>query len=295
MSVSRPVWIYNRTICSGLGDRLGALLTVAALAHISNVDVEMEWCNGELSRVYGNFRTHIPQWEGFNYSRVEFLETFTIPQNIRLVDSFENRHLPAVSYTTGELPADEGRDQVYTLASRTTHLSKPVHPLHFTRAYFIVGSHLQPRFSSQDAAYVVVHVRAPGKNTYAPRYVRDLSLFCTKRVVKSILREKYKVIVVSDDHAYAAQVIPLGALTVSNGNSFDDFALLLGATGIVQHAATGYSSYSSVPSMAHGIPLINTYKGEDHRYYIFHERPVEFHTCGERKQFLSRLSAHSVK
>ena len=283
------VWVYNRTICSGLGDRLGALLTVAALARISNVDVEMEWCDGDLSRVYGNVRAHIPEWHGFNYSRVEFLDAFGVPSNIRLVDKFTERGRPSVSYVGGELPAEEARDQVYTLASRTTHLHKPAHHDDFVRAYHVVGAQLAPRQPTTHG-YVVLHVRAPGKNSYAPRYVRDPGLFCTRRILSAILRRDYPVILISDDLAFAQEAVAPHVLPIANGTAFEDMALLLGALGIVQHSPTGYSSYSSVPAMARGIPLINTYKGEDHRYRLFDELPSEFHTCAQRKRFLKRLS-----
>ena len=219
--VPRPVWIYDRTICSGLGDRLGALLTVATLAHIASVDVEMEWCGGELSRVYGNVRTHIPEWYGFNYSRVEFLDAFGVPTNVRLVDQFEDRSLPAISFVGNELPAEEGRDQVYTLASRTTHLSRPVHSDDFTRAYYVVGSQLAPRQPQTTGPYVVLHVRAPGKNSYAPRYVRDPTLFCTLKVLESVLRQGHTVILISDDLDFATAAIAPHILTVSNGTAFE--------------------------------------------------------------------------
>ena len=290
LTPTQPVWIYDRTICSGLGDRLGALLTVATLAHMAAVDVEMEWCSGDLSRVHGNVRAHIPEWTGFNYSRVEFLDAFSVPPSIRLVDRFEDRSLPSISFVGNELPAEEGRDQVYTLASRTTHLSWPVHSDDFTRAYHVVGAQLASRQPRPMGPYVVLHVRAPGKNTYAPTSVRDPSLFCTRRVLRSVLGHGHQVVLISDDLAFAMAAIAPHSLTVADGTAFGDMALLLGATGIIQHSPTGYSSYSSVPAMAHGIPLLNTYTGQDHRYRLFDTLPVEFHTCAQRKRFVSRLN-----
>ena len=182
------------------------------------------------------------------------------------------------------------RKQVYTTASRTTRLQKAVHPDDFTRAYHIVGAQLAPRVQPERG--VVLHVRAPGDNTYAPRYERDPSLFCTLKVLSSVLKRGHKVVVISDDleHAWGALQPHSDMLTFSRGTAFDDMAVLLGATGIVQHSPTGYSSYSSVPAMARGIPLLNTYMGDDHRYSSFLEMPKEFHTCAQRKRFVRRLA-----
>ena len=38
-----------------------------------------------------------------------------------------------------------------------------------------------------------------------------------------------------------------------------DFDLLLGATGIIQHSKKGWSSYSSVAAMVSAVPLLNTW------------------------------------
>ncbi len=58
--------------------------------------------------------------------------------------------------------------------------------------------------------------------------------------------------------------------------------LALSAVAIVQHASTGWSSYTSVPAMAKGIPLINTFTGNNHRFDLFSkhgEIPSEFYAC----------------
>lgn len=290
----KAVWIYDRVICSGLGDRLGAMLTVAALASVSNVKVEMEWCSSEKSRVHGNVHAFIPQWTGFNYSLSEFKSKFQIPFNIEIVDHFTDKTRPSVSFTGNELAAEEGLDQVYTTASRTTRLLKPTHPLDFIRAYHVVGSQFAERHPTNlSAPYVVLHVRAPGHNSYAPRYERDLSMFCTLKILRKTLALGHTILVISDDLSFArAALSPYNeteTLVFTNGTAFEDMGLLLNAIGIIQHAPTGYSSYSNVPSMARGIPLINTYLGQDHRYSILDKVPDEFYTCYERKQFVRRL------
>ena len=290
IGMAAEIWVYDRTICSGLGDRLGAMLTVATLAHIAGVQVEMEWCSLEEGRNYGNIKEHIPTWVGYNYSLTEFEGAFWLPRNVRWVERFSDTTRPKVSYVGNELPAHEALDQAYTTASRTTRLHKTVHPDDFIRAYYIVGAQLAPRV--QPERNVVLHVRAPGVNNYAPRAVRELSFFCTRKVLASVLRAGYEVVVVSDDLQHARDVLEpyVDALTFVDGAPFDHMAILLGALGIIQHCTMGYSSYSSVPAMARGIPLINTYKGEDHRYVLFQDVPKEFHTCAQRRRFIKRLS-----
>ena len=47
----------------------------------------------------------------------------------------------------------------------------------------------------------------------------------------------------------------------ASANRLCDFAVLLNATAIIQHATNAWSSYSSVPAMIRGIPLLNTWIG----------------------------------
>ena len=110
--MAAEVWLYDRTICSGLGDRLGAMLTVATLAHLAGVQVEMEWCDGEKSRDFGDVRTHIPTWVGFNYSLPELEAAFRIPGGVRWVQSFSDTAARRVVWVGNELPAHEALDQV---------------------------------------------------------------------------------------------------------------------------------------------------------------------------------------
>jgi hypothetical protein len=73
---------------------------------------------------------------------------------------------------------------------------------------------------------------------------------------------------------------------------FKDMQLLTAATGIIQHASEGWSSFSSVPAMAKGIPILSTFKRGGHRYEFFGkygEIPDEFFNCSRMKHFF-----HSV-
>ena len=295
--VPRPVWVYNRTICTGLGDRVGAMLTVATLAYIANVDIEIQWC-GDPQHTYAQINVFIPRWKGYNMPLAEFKKMFTIPANIRLVEQFTSNGSYSVSYTGNELPAEESLDQVYTLASRTTRLLKMVARDDFIRAYHVVGS----QFASQSPSpvrydYVVLHMRALDRNTYDWGEWNPSS-YCTRKVLQSLLRHGYPVRVISNNVEWANEALyPLNdtdGLTFSDTSAYQGMSLMLNALGIVQHAQQGYSSYSSVPSMAHGVPLLSTYKGSKHRYIMYSELgevPPEFHTCGQRKGFLMLLAS----
>ncbi len=77
-------------------------------------------------------------------------------------------------------------------------------------------------------------------------------------------------------------------------SAYDDFSLLLGASGIVQHAWGGWSSFSTVPALASGAALINTFRGVPHRYGLFRAQggclPSELYDCTQRDEFVERVS-----
>ena len=274
------------------------MLTVSTLAYLSNVEVEFEWCT-DPNVIYSNQRRFMPGWSGFNYSLPVFLEMFRIPVNIRLVERFSEQEMPLVSYTGNELVADDAMDQVYTLASRTTRLLLPVSNEAFIRAYHVVGSQLASRHpQAPHRPYVVIHMRAPDSNTYAHNW--DPTLFCTNKLVRSALRHNLTLFVISNDLKWATETLSAhgggDSVKLVNGSAFDDMALLLNSLAIIQHATPGYSSYSNLPSMARGIPLLNTYKGKDHRYLLFQKYgdiPNEFYTCSQRRGFMERVE-HSM-
>ena len=181
------LWRYNLTICSGLGDCLGALLTAAALAHVAKVDVEMEWCS-DPSVTYQQVLPYMPGFYGWDYPLDEFLQTFEIPPNIRLVAKYSQGRLPEVSYTGNELPAVEAHDQLYTLASRTTKIGHhPVRSKDFVRAYHVAGAQLQSKVPWQKQGYIVLHMCGFDANTVGvvldTKRDWDPSLFCTHKVV----------------------------------------------------------------------------------------------------------------
>ena len=286
------LWRYNRTICTGLGDRLGALLTVAALAHVANVDVEMEWC-GDPQSIYPHQRAYMPQWYGFHYPLDAFLQTFEIPTNIKLVPRYSKATLAEVAYTGNELVSEEAQDQVYTLACRTTQIGRHAAPYHdFVRAYHVVGAQLRYKIAAAHRNHVVLHMRGWDTNTFA--YGWEPSSFCTDKVLSGALRRGFHVVVISNNLTWASTTLQQNKVSFIQGSAFEDMGLMLSARGIIQHAPPGYSSYSNVPAMAKGIPLISTFRGPHHRFKRFLEHgdvPNEFYTCSTQKAFFQRVVA----
>ena len=109
---------------------------------------------------------------------------------------------------------------------------------------------------------------------------------------------RHRVCVISNNYTHAVKALRglRSTEVVHGGSALADMQLLLGASGIIQHASEGWSAYSSVPAMAKSIPLINTYNGPGHRYKVFAHYgtvPPEFHTCAELDLFLSKLNKPS--
>jgi hypothetical protein len=109
-----------------------------------------------------------------------------------------------------------------------------------------------------------LHFRGSDKN--AP-----LAEFNTAEVLRRI-PVHVPVVVVTDDHTQLHELLSTTAPYVANvtfscslrdeaAKRLCDFALLLNATGIIQHSTNAWSSYSSVPAMMRGIPLLNTWIG----------------------------------
>ena len=291
----RQAWQYHRAVCTGLGDRLGAMLTLAALAYSARTMVEMEWCSAPPLDVLERIRPTIPGWAGYSYPLDSFLRAFTTPSNVRLIAApgFAPDG-PKVSHHGNQQPAEEGRDQLYSLAWLTTRLRDPVEGADFARAYHVVGAALQARSPPRaQRPYVVLHMRALDTNT-PDFYGVTQAYFCTRQAVKALVERGITVLVISNNVEWAAADLgeDSGAVVLPpTATAYDDMSLLLSADGIIQHCRF-YSSFSSVPAMARGIPHINTYSGPTHRYELFREAgslPAEFHTCSEQDLFVNRI------
>jgi hypothetical protein len=148
---------------------------------------------------------------------------------------------------------------------------------------------------------VVLHLRGPDKNTFSPfeGAREDPDLFCTGKVVRRLLEDRVQMIVISNNATWANVLLGKRMnLQVDPVRSpLDDMSLLLGASAIVQHAWGGWSSYSTVPALAAGTPLITTFRGSPHRYSLFEQQgglPVELFDCARKEDFFKAINKNTL-
>ena len=312
MRVSRPfrthigmnTWHFQTPICTGLGDRLGIVLALSALAslHGDNTTVWMEWCSDPQKVVLTNavFFHYIPRWTGWDYPLDQLQTYIKMAANVKFYSSDERPPSAPPVMIGHELPSENGITQASTLYWRTLRLSneRSWTPSQYVRAYKNV-----PLVPVNEAAfpYVLVHFRGPDRNTH----VRDEIHYCTKQVILALwLRTRAHMRVISNNGSHALKWLEgLPSLEIIHGTSaFADMQLALNAVAIVQHASEGWSSFTSVPAMAKSIPLINTYNGREHRHAFFAHHgglPAEFHTCMDIQAFIQtvarRFSQHDSR
>jgi hypothetical protein len=269
---SDQYYLFDRAICTGLGGRVGTMLTLAALGRRHSAKVVFRWCE-DGSEISDRILPHIPRWRGYNYSLAEFKTRFRPPSDVVLVEQITDalKKLPRVQWLGVGIPAEQGSDSVYTTAWKTTRLGNmPISAYKFKASYQAVARPFAARaFESENrrGRYVAVHLRSPDNNTYWPPDGAwdDLTLYCTGKVLRKLLAENVTLVAISNNKEWADEVLG-GRLRVQEFvSAYDDFSLLLGASGIVQHAWGGWSSFSTVPALASGAALINTFRGVPHR------------------------------
>ena len=196
---SRPSTLlrYNRRICSGLGDRMGIILNVAAFALSMNASCVMFWCEENA----GTYRYY-----GIDDVRMYMV----IPTNIILltVEEFDvtTRDIPDIQYNTGALPATEAYDSVYSLAHLTmTFAGSTVLHKTFVAAYRRVGSEWTVRSGTDlQQAYIVLHIRQDDKvHSDSDQYSAGGSAsYCTFEVLQTLSKYDIPVYLISDtEHA----------------------------------------------------------------------------------------------
>jgi hypothetical protein len=301
--MQEKAWHYQNPICTGLGDRLGIVLSLSALAslhHGANSTVYMEWCSNTMRVVQGNpmFFMYIPGWTGWAYPNNDVQAHISLPSNVKFYpdNSSPPFGLPLQAVLHGsQAPAWHGIPQTNTLYWKALELTPPPHAWsaqEYLQAYYDAGKQLQSTSPQDPEPYIVIHIRGPDHNTYRG----GEGSFCTRYIIKQLQArvKKHRLRVISNNYTHSTHLMRgLRSIeTVHGGSALSDLQILLGATGIVQHASEGWSSYSSVPAMAKAIPLINTYTGLDHRYKVFArygEVPPEFHMCDQLAMFIDRL------
>ena len=288
-------WLYERPVCTGLGDRLGTIIALSALAslHNSSYAVHMEWCADLMLVTHQNplHLKYIPSWTGWDYPIVTLRGTITLPENIYLFTAGQRPETSGLAIEAGTVPAWQGIMHTSTLYCRAITLGKLQR--HWTtheceKAYREAGNQVQLKVQkAEDQPYVLVHFRSPDHNTHA----RDEIHFCTPTVLRELHAAGVYMKVISNNHSFSMQWLRgLPSIQLVHSRSaFQDMALALSAVAIVQHASEGWSSYTSVPAMAHGIPLINTFTGHEHRFDLFAshgEVPREFYSCQRTDAFV---------
>jgi len=188
-------------------------------------------------------------------------------------------NLSDITYNTpGVLMSNLSFDSVYTTAWKTMRLPSKFPELHkdtFERRYKEVCKQFRLKstenFEILSVAYSVLHIRGGDKQT-------DSLEFNTKLVL-SQMPNRRKIVVITDDNAYAKHIISEYCQDTQNNNSLDfselsivpqssakhealfrDFHALMLADEIIQNSPAGWSLFSNVVSVIQTTPLLNTWQ-----------------------------------
>ena len=289
------VWLYDNPICTGLGDRMGMIIALSALVSLQSTTsvVYMEWCTEPERVILSNpqFMRWVPGWIGFDYPLETVHTAFTLPANIRLFPTGSMpAHIDNLVTSNGPVPAWQGTPQTSTLYCKALVMEQAYDwtTQECVKAYRKAGGQVQPRNGSEESLpYVLVHFRSADRNTHE----KDELSFCTPPVLRELHAAGLFMKVISNNHSVSMQWLRgLPSMQLVHSSSpFKDMALALSATAIVQHASEGWSAYTSVPAMARGIPLINTFTGDGHRFDMFASYgkvPSEFYSCRGLREFV---------
>jgi len=305
-SIEASFWLYNRTSCTGLGDRLALAISLSALARLNNnATILAEWCTSPQRVLLASpyIFQFIPGWVGYDFPLLTVLDHISLPSNIQYFDSNNRTVLPLHDLVTmgHDAPAEEGIEGVSTLYWKALKLDDlHIDPSRYRQAYLDAGKEITVKYPKEFNTippYVLVHVRCPDRNSYTHNQ-RNL---CTKRVIRKLTQRGLRLRLISNNMSMALRVLDdmpfwneyLDDITYQDESALQDMKLVLGATAIVQHAPGGWSSYTSVPAMAKEIPLINTASGLNHRFDYFEqfgELPPELYTCLQINRFVSKVT-----
>lgn len=306
----KEVYVYDRPICTGLGDRVGILATLAALARLHGVRIVFEWCQ-DPSQIFSRVHKHIPRWSGYNYSVEEFVGRFWPHQDdlVLITDNLTHYQRQMVGRVVWEglaVPGEAGLDHCYTTAWKALKVpNQPEFDANTFKNFYKLAARSMfnhaLRHTPSRKKYIAVHMRGGDDNTYeAFPGVHDApEMYCTGKVLKAIMKNapRARVFVLSNNVSWAKGLLKHKRLEFQETlGAFEDFALLLGASGIVQHAQHGWSAYSSNPAMLSGVPMITTYKPNQPLFRLdwFRDHggvPDEFHDCNQIGAFVQKVGA----
>jgi hypothetical protein len=258
----------------------------------------------------------MPRWHGFDYNLTEFRQRFWPA----LLDEYLLFDTPVLSpehqsssqkivWQGLPVPAEAGLDHAYSTSWNAVQIpGRPtLDPENYkqnyrwvARAVVLQAFKMHPLIIDKNHPYVVVHMRGPDDNTYNSFMGchDDSTLYCTGKVIRRLLKRlpAVRLFLVTNNATWAGGLIQHRRLEIlSDTSAYDDFALLLGASAIVQHANYGWSAYSSNPSMMSGAPLITTFKRhlQHHRLGWFENyggAPSEFYDCTRIYEFVHEAS-----
>lgn len=311
VSCTERLYLYDRPICTGLGDRVGTMLSLAALARVENASIAYLWCK-DPSVIVPAQRAFMPRWSGFNYSLDEFKSRFRPPSEIAFVDDLSGRELqglPRVVWQGLPFPAEQGSDSIPQNAWLTMRLPTERKLDYIDAFQSHYKSLARPMAMAQQKAgarvrrpYILLHMRGPDDNTYAGP-LDGPENYCTGKVIKGLLRMKLgmPIYAITNNPGWAGYLLN-GRVKLINGtgSAYDHFSLLLSAEAIIQHAWGGWSSYSSVPALVSGAPMINTYDVGlmHHRFRVFRSQlgvPPNYYDCTQAFEFMQAIQARTER
>ena len=260
---------YNRLLPTGFGDRMSVYLTVAAAAATVGADVYVYWHDNPDDQM-------VCEVCRLGYETIRPFVRWPVNMHVLREVDFEGKtqHMDTIEYgREGLLVSHHAFDGIYTTAWKTFGLSSTLPQLSrnsFELSYRKVAREMRIECPSREwepvsmGKFVVLHFRCGDK-------MQPLSDFNTVEVLRRIPGHVYVVVVTDDDNQFnemlsvsgpfVANITRLSPLPDKSVTMMRDFAVLLNATGIIQHSTNAWSSYSSVPAMMRGIPLLNTWIG----------------------------------
>ena len=174
-----------------------------------------------------------------------------------------------------------------------------------------VGSEFQIKSLTVDIRpppkYVVLHVRGNNKPAVSTDFITvELLRQMPQNIPAIVMTDDEKLTdAILQDASLAKNVVRLPKQATKYESMMQDFNMLLGATAIIQHSPHAWSSFSSVPAMMRGIPLLSTFiseKDERRSHYVgtlagFDRTaavPKELN-CGNRREVVSRFMSKLSK
>jgi hypothetical protein len=267
------VALFDRRICSGLGDRLLAIFSAYTIAVINNRSLVARWCEqsdrDDRSYPLAELQMHVRLPDGITLLADDQYESFQVSVG---TDNAK------VEYEGQELKAFYGYDGVPSLAFRAMALKGgvPISRQLFENTYY--GWTRQIRCNATcgmpaNHSYYVLHIRQ-GDKTYehgSQPFVPGVpnQKYCTHEAIAKFAERGIPIYLVSDEDglkqkvalSYPGVVKPASASSGHYTQVFCDLCLMMNSRGIIQHSPMGWSALSAAAAFAAEIPLMSTWYG----------------------------------